>query len=65
MRIYTNKVKHYRHQTKLTQAELAEKVNVSRNKISSIERQEYIPSVIEALKISKALGIPLEELFIY
>lgn len=64
MRIYTNKVKYYRNQMKLTQAELADKVDVSRNTISSIERQEYIPSVIVALKISKTLGIPVEELFI-
>ncbi len=64
MRIYTNKVKYYRNQMKFTQAELANKVDVSRNTISSIERREYIPSVIVAIKISKALGIPVERLFI-
>ncbi|HVW14395.1 MAG TPA: helix-turn-helix transcriptional regulator [Mucilaginibacter sp.] len=47
----------------ITQAELAEAVNVSRQTINTIESNKYVPSTILALKIAKVFGKPLEEVF--
>ena len=48
----------------MTQAELAEKVSVSRQTINSIESNKYVPSTILALKIARIFGKVLEEIFI-
>jgi len=47
----------------MTQAELAEKVKVSRQTINTIESNKYIPSTVLALKIAKVFGKSLEEIF--
>ena len=47
----------------LTQAQLADKVNVSRQTINSIEIGKFIPSTVLALKIAAVFGIPVDELF--
>jgi len=47
----------------ITQGELAEQVNVSRQTINSIESNRYVPSTILALKIAHVFGKPLEEIF--
>ncbi|MBN3581804.1 helix-turn-helix transcriptional regulator [Algoriphagus aestuarii] len=57
----TIKVERARHN--LTQQDLAEKVQVSRQTINSIEAGKYVPSTVLALKISKVFGIALEEIF--
>lgn len=57
----TIKVERARHN--LTQQDLAEKVNVSRQTINSIEAGKYVPSTVLALKISKIFGVALEEIF--
>lgn len=46
-----------------TQEEFAIKVGVTRQTIISIEKGGYIPSVLLALKIAKAFGVPVEEIF--
>jgi putative transcriptional regulator len=56
------KVERARHN--LTQAQLAERVQVSRQTINSIEAQRFIPSAVLALKIAKALEISTDALFI-
>jgi putative transcriptional regulator len=48
----------------ITQADLAVQVNVSRQTINTIEGNIYVPSTVLALKIARAFGIPVEELFI-
>jgi putative transcriptional regulator len=48
----------------LTQAELAEKVNVSRQTINAIESNKYVPSTVLALKIGKVFNKPVEEIFV-
>lgn len=48
----------------ITQADLAEQVSVSRQTINSIESNKYIPSTVLALKIAKAFGKALEEIFL-
>jgi putative transcriptional regulator len=47
----------------LTQQELAERVSCSRQTINSIENSKFIPSIELSLKISKTLGIPVEQIF--
>ena len=47
----------------LTQAELADKVGVTRQTINSIELGKYIPSTVLSLKLAKILGKPMEEIF--
>jgi putative transcriptional regulator len=47
----------------LTQEELAARVKCSRQTIHSIEAGKFVPSVELALKLSRALGTPLQEIF--
>ncbi len=58
------KIKEFRAKKNLTQEELAKKVDVSRQTILYIERGEYNPSLLLALKICKVLKCKIEELFI-
>jgi putative transcriptional regulator len=48
---------------KLTQAELADQVGVSRQTVNSIESNKYIPSTLLALKIARVFGKSVEEIF--
>lgn len=47
----------------ITQAELADLVNVSRQTINTIESNRYIPSAVLALKIARVFCKPVEEIF--
>lgn len=47
----------------LTQEQLAQLVGVTRKTINTVEKGKYIPSTYLALKLSKALGVSVEELF--
>jgi putative transcriptional regulator len=47
----------------ITQADLAEKIGVSRQTINTIESNKYVPSTVLALKIARGFGKPLEEIF--
>nr|WP_238806417.1 helix-turn-helix transcriptional regulator [Emticicia aquatica] len=47
----------------ITQADLAERINVSRQTINAIESNKYVPSTVLALKIAKLFGKPVEEIF--
>jgi putative transcriptional regulator len=46
-----------------TQAELAERVGVSRKTINTVENGIFVPSTVLALKLARALGLPVEGLF--
>jgi putative transcriptional regulator len=59
-----NYIKEERLKKQLTQTELADLVNVSRQTICSIEINKYNPSVILAMKLAKVLGRKVEQLFI-
>ena len=52
-----------RNRKELSQAELAEKVNMSENSINAIERSKQIPSAINLYLIAKALEVDIHELF--
>lgn len=47
----------------LTQAALAELVGVSRKTINTVENGVFIPSTLLALKLARALGQPVEDIF--
>jgi putative transcriptional regulator len=52
-----------RAKKRITQAELAKQVHVSRQTIHAIETGKFIPSTVLALKISQYFGVLLEDLF--
>jgi len=47
----------------ITQEELAEKVNVSRQTINAIESNKYVPSTVLALKIARVFQKQVGEIF--
>jgi putative transcriptional regulator len=61
--VLRNRLKELRARHDLTQEALAQKVGVSRQTISSIEKGGYSPSVKLALRIARVLQVPLEEAF--
>ncbi|MDB5697062.1 MAG: transcriptional regulator [Sphingomonas bacterium] len=46
-----------------TQADLAERVGVSRKTINTVENGVFVPSTVLALKLAATLGEPVEALF--
>jgi putative transcriptional regulator len=52
-----------RTEARLTQLELAERVGVSRKTINTVENGVFIPSTLLALKLARALGKSVEDLF--
>ena len=47
----------------ITQADLAQKINVSRQTINAIESNKYVPSSVLAMKIARLFGKAVEEIF--
>lgn len=60
-----NNLTKFRKEAGITQQELAEKMQVSRQTIIAIESGKFNPSVILAIKISRFLKRPIEEIFLY
>ncbi|RIW15860.1 transcriptional regulator [Algoriphagus lacus] len=58
-----NSIKVERAKKDMTQQDLAEKVQVSRQTINSIEAGKYVPSTVLALKIARIFGVAMENLF--
>jgi len=58
-----NRIRVFRAEHKLSQADLAEAIGVSRKTISTIEVGRFVPSTIIALKIARYLEVPLEDVF--
>lgn len=52
-----------RNRKELSQADLAEKVDMSENSINAIERGKQIPSAINLYLIAKVLEVDINELF--
>lgn len=61
----SNQVFQFRSKKNITQEELAKAVGVSRQTIISIEKGNYIPSLLLGLKIARFFKKPVEEVFIY
>jgi putative transcriptional regulator len=49
----------------MTQAELADRVGVTRQTIIAVEQGRYSPTLEMAFRIARALGVPLDEVFEY
>ena len=47
----------------MTQEELAKRAGCTRQTIIALEQGKYVPSIELAFRVSKALGVPLEEAF--
>jgi putative transcriptional regulator len=60
-----NRLKVYRAMHDLTQAQLANKLDVTRATINAIENQRYDPSLRLAFRIACFFQVPIEEIFIY
>lgn len=60
-----NRLEELRRRLGLTQEELAEALEVSRQTISSLENGRYNPSILLAFKIARFFGMSIEEIFIY
>lgn len=58
-----NKVRAYREQRGMTQAELAEKAGVTQSFISDLEGNKKFPLLSTMDKIAHALGIDVTDLF--
>jgi putative transcriptional regulator len=49
----------------MTQAEIADRLHVTRQTIIAIEQGRYSPSLEMAFQIAKVFGVPLDEVFRY
>ena len=58
-----NKIKQFREEKKISQQELAELLNVSRQTINSIENGKFDPSLNLTIKIVRFFKKDLEEIF--
>lgn len=63
--VLKNRLKEVRSERKLSQAELAAMVGVSRNTISSLETGQFQPTAKLALILCIALDMKFEELFYF
>ena len=60
-----NRLEELRNQFGLTQQELADQVEVSRQTIISLEGGRYNPSILLAFRLARLFGVKIEELFLY
>ncbi|RXK18550.1 helix-turn-helix transcriptional regulator [Macrococcus sp. DPC7161] len=60
-----NRLKELRARDGLNQTELAKKAKISRQSISLIERNEFMPSVLTAVKIARIFNETVENVFIF
>jgi putative transcriptional regulator len=58
-----NRLRHWRDQKDLTQADLARLAGVSRKTINTVENGVFTPSVQLALVLARTLGTTVEALF--
>jgi putative transcriptional regulator len=58
-----NTLREARAERGLTQEALADLVGVTRKTINTVERGRFVPSTILALRLARALGVPVEQLF--
>ncbi len=58
-----NSLKVWRAKKDITQKDLADVIGVSRQTINAIEKKNYLPSILIALKITKYFETTVEEVF--
>nr|QZD57937.1 helix-turn-helix transcriptional regulator [Glycomyces sp. TRM65418] len=49
----------------MTQAQLADRIDVTRQTVIAIEQGRYSPSLEMAFQIARVFGVPLDEVFGY
>lgn len=59
------RLKTFRQQKGLTQEQLAALVRVRRETIMRLEKAQYNPSLKLAVDLSRVVGAPIEEIFIF
>lgn len=60
-----NRLEELRKQAGMTQEELAEALEVSRQTVGSLENGRYNPSILLAFKIARLFHTTIEEVFLY
>ena len=60
-----NRLRVLRAEYNWSQAELADRVGVSRQTINAIETEKYDPSLPLAFALARLFGKPIEEIFLY
>ena len=64
--LFTNSIRALRFANgEMTQAELAERVGVTRQTIIAIEQGKYSPTLEMAFRIARVFRVPLDEVFHY
>ena len=58
-----NRIKVLRAERDWTQADLADRVGMSRQAVISIEKYKYTPSLELAFKIAEAFGVSIDRVF--
>lgn len=58
-----NRIRVYRAEHRISQAELADSIGVTRKTISTIEVGRFVPSTIIAMKIANYFKVPVEDIF--
>lgn len=58
-----SRVRQLRDQFGWSQAELADRLEVSRQTVNAIETEKYDPSIKLAFKISRLFELPIESIF--
>lgn len=64
MKIVKNRIRVLRAEKGWSQAELAEKVGVSRNSINAVENGKFDPSLPLAFLIADAFALKVEDVFL-
>ena len=58
-----SKVRHLRNPFGWSKAELAERLEISRQTVNAIETEKYDPSIKLAFKLSRLFELPIEAIF--
>jgi len=61
----TNRIRALRDSAGLTQAELAQRIGVTRQTLIAIEQGRYSPTLELAFQISRVFDVPLDDVFQY
>lgn len=59
----SNRIREFREAQGWTQLQLANRTGLSRKTVNTVENGVFVPSVIVALKLARALGTSVEALF--
>ncbi|WP_263383459.1 helix-turn-helix transcriptional regulator [Granulicella arctica] len=60
-----NKVRELRGACEMTQQQLADRIDLTRQTVIAIEGDKYSPSLETAFRIAGVFGVPLEQVFQY